>query len=126
MPNLSTAEKLLEELRRRGDLRRALAEELVSEMFRDRRLRLAVLMSLYRDIATKDDIKELRAEIEALRAELRALRAELGRFATKDEFKELRAELVKEISELRSRIWWVVGVMLTMWVTLTAAILLKP
>ncbi|ABL78914.1 hypothetical protein [Thermofilum pendens] len=61
--SLSIAEKLLEELRQREDLRRGLAEELVSEIFGDRRLRIAVLTALYRDVATKQDLKELREGI---------------------------------------------------------------
>ena len=57
---MSVAEKLLEELRERKDLREALALELIPVFFENRELRLTVLTSLYRDIATKEDIKELR------------------------------------------------------------------
>ena len=61
---MSIGEKLLEELRERKDLREALALELIPFFFENRELRLTVLTSLYRDIATKEDIKELRKNIE--------------------------------------------------------------
>ena len=50
---LSIAEKLLEELRAREDLRRALAEELLPEIVRNRRLRTIIVASISREVATK-------------------------------------------------------------------------
>jgi len=75
---MSIGEKLLEELRERKDLREALALELIPFFFENRELRLTVLTSLYRDIATKEDIKELRKnigdEIDGIRDEINSLR----------------------------------------------------
>ena len=80
---MSVAEKLLEELRERKDLREALALELIPAFFENRELRLTVLTSLYRDIATKEDIKELRKnigdEINSLRDEINLLKQRVAR-----------------------------------------------
>jgi len=80
---MSVAEKLLEELRERKDLREALALELIPVFFENRELRLTVLTSLYRDIATKEDIKELRKnigdEINSLRDEINLLKQRVAR-----------------------------------------------
>jgi len=80
---MSVAEKLLEELRKRKDLREALALELIPVFFENRELRLTVLTSLYRDIATKEDIKELRKnigdEINSLRDEINLLKQRVAR-----------------------------------------------
>lgn len=90
---MSIAESLLRELREREDLRRALAEELLPELLRHRRLRLAVLTALYRDIATKDDVRGIRAEvredIERVRAEVRE---DIRRLGTKVERLEARVD----------------------------------
>ena len=80
---MSVAEKLLEELRERKDLREALALELIPFFFENRELRLTVLTSLHRDIATKEDIKELRKnigdEINSLRDEINLLKQRVAR-----------------------------------------------
>ena len=84
--DLSITEKLLEELRTREDLRKALAEELLPEIIRDRKLRTIIVTSISREVATKEDVKELREDLEKLRrevvTEIRELRSyvqELGR-----------------------------------------------
>ena len=80
---MSIGEKLLEELRERKDLREALALELIPFFFENRELRLTVLTSLYRDIATKEDIKELRKnigdEINSLRDGINLLKQRVAR-----------------------------------------------
>ena len=83
MKYISVCEKLLEELRERKDLREALALELIPFFFENGELRLTVLTSLYRDIATKEDIKELRKNIEdgidGIRDEINLLKQRVAR-----------------------------------------------
>ena len=82
---MSIAERLFKELREREDLKEALANELLTVIFKNRKLRLSILTALYRDIATKDDLRELRCEIQS-------------------EIEELRSQMRSEIRELRSEI----------------------
>jgi hypothetical protein len=62
---MSTGRQLLEELRRDEELRRMLAEELVPEALRHRELRRAMLIALSREMATKEDIENLKKEINS-------------------------------------------------------------
>jgi len=80
---LSIAEKLLEELRAREDLRRALAEELLPEIVRNRRLRTIILASISREVATKEDIRELRDYAKRLEEKM----------VTKEDLEKLRLEV---------------------------------
>ena len=50
----------MEELRRDEELRRAPAEELLPEALRHRELRRAMLVALSREVATKEDVENLR------------------------------------------------------------------
>ncbi len=73
--DLSIAEKLIEELKQRDDLREALTEELLSVLVKNRRLRLLIATSILREVATKEDIKEvenrLMQEIKGVEDKLR-------------------------------------------------------
>ncbi|RLE56054.1 MAG: hypothetical protein DRJ40_06500 [Thermoprotei archaeon] len=80
---MSIAEKLLEELRAREDLRRALAEELLPEIVRNRRLRTIILASISREVATKEDIRELRDYAKRLEEKM----------VTKEDLEKLRLEV---------------------------------
>ncbi|MCC5998255.1 MAG: hypothetical protein LM573_04190 [Thermofilum sp.] len=62
---MSIARQLLEELRSDEGLRRALAEELLPEALRHRELRKAMLLALSREMATKEDIEELKSYVDA-------------------------------------------------------------
>jgi len=55
----------LEELRSDEGLRRALAEELLPETLRHRELRKAMLLALSSEMATKEDIEELKSYVDA-------------------------------------------------------------
>ena len=103
--SVSIAERLLEELRRRKDLRDALAQELLSSIFKDRRLRLAILTTLYRDIATKQDLKELREEIYKIREGLGG------------ETNELRGKINELGGRVDTLFRWMVGLILGMWIS---------
>jgi len=62
---MSIGRQLLEELRRDEELRRNLAEELLPEALRHRELRKAMLLALSREMATKEDIEELKSYVDA-------------------------------------------------------------
>ncbi len=62
---MSVGRQLLEELRRDEELRRALAGELLPEVLRYRELRKAILLALSREVATKEDIEELKSYVDA-------------------------------------------------------------
>jgi hypothetical protein len=62
---MSIGRQLLEELRHDEELRRMLAEELIPEALRHRELRRAMLIALSREMATKEDIENLKKEINS-------------------------------------------------------------
>ena len=62
---MSIGKQLLEEIRRDEELKRALAEELLPEALRHRDLRKAMLLALSREMATKEDIEELKSYVDA-------------------------------------------------------------
>jgi len=74
---MSVGRQLLEELRRDEELRRAPAEELLPEALRHRELRRAMLVALSREVATKEDVENLRRatkeDIESLGRAIKAL-----------------------------------------------------
>jgi uncharacterized protein YdhG (YjbR/CyaY superfamily) len=41
------------------------------------------------------------------------------------EVAELRSEFRAEFRELRSRIWWVIGIQISMWITIILAIIFR-
>ena len=77
---MSVGKELLKELRENADLRNELALELMPVLFKNRRLRLTVLTSLYRDIATKDDIRELRDRMNLLEQRVARIEGQLNLF----------------------------------------------
>ncbi len=76
---MSTARKLLEELRGDEGLRRELAEELLPEVLRSKELRRIILVALYKEIATKEDIESLRNEIKRIEGRLSMLEQRAAR-----------------------------------------------
>jgi len=82
----------LEELRKDEDLRRALAEELLPETLRHRELRRTILLALSKEMATKEDIDNLREDIENLRR------------TTKEDIENLRRATKEDIDNLREDI----------------------
>ncbi len=101
---MSIAKKLLEELRSDDELRREFVKEIVSELLRDRRLRIVALQALRREIATKQDIDDLRKEMMEVEQRLRKEMEEMEERLRK-EIKDVEQSLRKEFSEEISRIW---------------------
>jgi flagellar biosynthesis GTPase FlhF len=88
--------------------------ELSAAIASEPELRLAVINAVLADVATKQDLQQLRQELKGEMAQLRQemkeeiaqLREELRGdiIATKQDFQQLRRELREEISQLREEI----------------------
>jgi hypothetical protein len=64
--------QLVEELKGDEELRKALSDELLVEALSRKEWRKSVLLAVAREVATRDDIRELREYIDASIRELRA------------------------------------------------------
>ena len=91
-------------------------------------------MSEGRPSVAEGTVEERLARLEGLAEQmdkrLSDLREDVGgiRLEMHQRFAEVRqemAELRQEIRELRGRFWWLIGIMLSMWVTIIIAILFK-
>jgi flagellar biosynthesis GTPase FlhF len=88
--------------------------ELSAAIASEPELRLAVINAVLADVATKQDLQQLRQELKGemalLRQEMKEERAQLRMelrgdiTATKQDFQQLRRELREEISQLREEI----------------------
>ncbi len=97
-----TAEEVVNLFEKDISARKRLAELLVSEPD----IRLAIINAVLRDVATKQDIEELRKELKALSTATKQDIEEL-RTATKQDIEELRKEiegLRKDVNELKERV----------------------
>jgi hypothetical protein len=91
-------EKVLEEIGADKKLKMRLAELIISEPD----VRLFIINSLFPNVATKEDVKELRSEMTQLRREIAQLR-----------------------DEMHSNFKWTIGVVLTIWGATVIPILLR-
>jgi predicted nucleic acid-binding Zn-ribbon protein len=88
--------------------------ELSAAIASEPELRLAVINAVITDVATKQDLQQLRQELKGEMAQLRQeMKEEIARLreelrgditATKQDFQQLRRELREEISQLREEI----------------------
>jgi flagellar biosynthesis GTPase FlhF len=88
--------------------------ELSAAIASEPELRLAVINAVITDVATKQDLQQLRQELRGEMAQLRQeMKEEIARLreelrgditATKQDFQQLRRELREEISQLREEI----------------------
>jgi len=119
---LSVAEKVLEELRRREDLREAFAEELLPILVKNRKLRILITTSLLREIATKDDLKDLenrlRKDIDGLRKDIDNTRKGL-----RDEINNIR-RMVLDLSQRVSRLEGMMGLFIKLFIAFNVPILI--
>ena len=87
-----------------------------------------MLKALRRDIATKQDIEKLQEYIDRRITDLRnEVREEIRRLS-QEELRGLKEDikgLNEEVRELRSRIWWLVAILFSMWITIILTILFK-
>jgi predicted nucleic acid-binding Zn-ribbon protein len=120
--------------------------ELSAAIASEPELRLAVINAILADVATKQDLQQLR---QGLREEISQLRQELRGdiTATKQDFQQLRRELREEISQLREEIGilrqhvdseisqlrrdmntnfrWTVGLIIAVWGTTVIPLLMR-
>lgn len=119
---MSVAEKVLEELRRREDLREAFAEELLPILVKNRKLRILITTSLLREIATKDDLKDLenrlRKDIDGLRKDIDNTRKGL-----RDEINNIR-RMVLDLSQRVSRLEGMMGLFIKLFIAFNVPILI--
>ena len=119
---MSIAEKVLEELRRREDLREAFAEELLPILVKNRKLRILITTSLLREIATKDDLKDLenrlRKDIDGLRKDIDNTRKGL-----RDEINNIR-RMVLDLSQRVSRLEGMMGLFIKLFIAFNVPILI--
>jgi hypothetical protein len=94
----SLGEKVLEEIGADKKLKIRLAELIISEPD----VRLFIINSLFPNVTTKEDVKELRSEMTQLRKEIAQLR-----------------------DEIHSNFKWTIGVVLTIWGATVIPILLR-
>jgi hypothetical protein len=97
---MSVARALLEELRRDEGLKRELAEEIVPEALRHKELRRVVLMSISREMATKEDLERLKEDLKSyVDARMNDLNARMN-----DLYGVVKASLVAIVVTLASTI----------------------
>jgi predicted RNase H-like nuclease (RuvC/YqgF family) len=144
-----SAGEIVKLLKSDKDALRELAVAVASEP----ELRLAVINAVIADVATKQDLQQLRQELKGemaqLRQEIAQLREELRGdiTATKQDFQQLRRELREEISQLREEIGilrqhvdseisqlrrdmntnfrWTVGLIIAVWGTTVIPLLMR-
>ena len=112
---MSIAEKLIEELKQRDDLRETLAEELLPVLVKNRRLRFLIATSILREVATKEDIKDVE---NRLMQEIRGVEDKLGK-----EIDGLRKE-INELSQRVSRLEGMMSLFIKLFVAFNLPILL--
>ena len=110
---MSLAEQVLREFEENPRLRRRMAEIIVS----DSETRLAVINAVLADMATKQDLNQLRNEV---REELNQLRSEV-----RQELNQLRSEVRELRSEVSGYLRWTVGTIIIVWGSTVIPILLR-
>jgi len=99
-------------------------KDLIYHIVSDPDMRVAVISAVLSEVATKQDVRDLRQEMNQLRQEMNQLRAEMdARFnEVRREMNQLRTEingLRREINdlrrEMRSLIRWTITAILVVW-----------
>jgi len=99
-------------------------KDLIYHIVSDPEMRVAVISAVLSEVATKQDVRDLRQEMNQLRQEMNQLRAEMdARFnEVRQEMNQLRTEidgLRREINdlrrEMRSLIRWTITAILVVW-----------
>jgi predicted nucleic acid-binding Zn-ribbon protein len=130
-----SADEIVRLLKSDKDALRELAVAVASEP----ELRLAVINAVLADVATKQDInqlrQEMRGEITSTKQEIQQLRQELrGEIAqlrqhVDSEIAQLRQEMKDEISQLRrdmsTNFRWTIGLIIGIWGTTVIPLLMK-
>ncbi len=109
---MTIASRLIDELRREPEKARSLAKLLAAEIAGDEQLRGMLLEAMLREVATRRDLAELKADLETRLDHL------------EDLLEKTRAELNSRIDAVNQRIdsmmRWMIGLLVTIWATLAA------
>mgnify|MGYP001772754064 CR=1 FL=1 len=121
MRRSTTTAKRNTSLRKR--FRKRLAELMVSEPD----IRLVLINSVIADVATKSDIKEMRAEVNQMRAEMNQFRAEINQMRAefREDINQLRSEINQLRSEMHSDFKWIIGILVAVWGSTVIPLLLR-
>ena len=120
----STSELTGEEIVKRIVSDKGALKDLIYYVVSDPDMRVAVISAVLSEVATKQDVRDLRQEMNQLRQEMNQLRAEMdARFnEVRREMNQLRTEingLRREINdlrrEMRSLIRWTITAILIVW-----------
>jgi predicted nuclease with TOPRIM domain len=106
-----------EEIVRRIVSDKGALKELIYHIVSDPEMRMAVISAVLSEVATKQDIRDLRQEMNQLRAEMSQLRAEMNdlRREMDARFREVRREIDDLRREMRSLIRWTITAILIVW-----------
>ena len=101
---MSVIDQLLEDMDRHPEKRKRLARTLALDIATEETLRLLLLEGLLRDVATKQDLREVEERLQK-------------------QIEELRKDIWKLNERMDSLIKWVVGLLASIWLTLIALLL---
>jgi len=92
-------------------------KELVYHIVSDPEVRMAVISAVLTEVATKQDVRDLRQEMNQLRQEMNQLRVEMdARFReVRQEMNQLRREINDLRREMKSLIRWTITAILVVW-----------
>jgi hypothetical protein len=92
-------------------------KDLIYHIVSDPEMRVAVISAVLTEVATKQDVRDVRQEMNQLRQEMNQLRAEMdARFGeVRREINDLRREINGLRREMRSLIRWTITSILIVW-----------
>ena len=99
-------------------------KDLVYHIVSDPEMRVAVISAVLTEVATKQDVRDLRQEMNQLRAEMNQLRQEMNQLRAemdarfgevRREINDLRREINDLRREMRSLIRWTITAILVVW-----------
>jgi predicted nucleic acid-binding Zn-ribbon protein len=92
-------------------------KELVYHIVSDPEVRMAMISAVLTEVATKQDVRDLRQEMNQLRQEMNQLRVEMdARFReVRQEMNQLRREINDLRREMKSLIRWTITAILVVW-----------
>ena len=113
-----------EEIVKRSVSDKGALKDLIYHIVSDPEMRMAVISAVLSEVATKQDVRDVRQEMNQLRQEMNQLRAEMdARFnevrremnQLRQEMNQLRREINDLRREMRSLIRWTITAILVVW-----------
>jgi uncharacterized coiled-coil DUF342 family protein len=92
-------------------------KELVYHIVSDPEVRMAMISAVLTEVATKQDVRDLRQEMNQLRQEMNQLRVEMDALfrEVRQEMNQLRREINDLRREMKSLIRWTITAILVVW-----------